>query len=171
MALAVMIMAGSLVSAQKIETSFNPDYNPMALKKFAFAPLNPNDPLKSHRALAQRIRDDLRAQLEKIGLQEDDAHPDFLVAYSANKQTYTSTYGTSASPWTSGSEVWTTNYTVGTLVVDFLDPKTKQPFWRGTATETVYSGTVEKYFPKGVQRLIAAFQKDIEKQRKKAHTS
>jgi uncharacterized protein DUF4136 len=165
--LAVLMTVGSLVSAQKIQTDFNPDFDLVALKSFAFAPLSPNDPLSSHPQIAQRIRIDLKAQLEKIGLRETEAHPDFLIAYSASKQSYTDTYSTGVSVWTSGSQVGTTNYVVGTLVSDFLDPNTKRPFWRGTATKTVYAGSLQKYVPKGVQRLIEAFQKDAEKQKKK----
>ena len=166
--LALMIMTGSVALPQKIKSDFNPNYNSASLKKFAFAPMNPKDPLSTHPEVAEKIRADLKTQLEKIGMQEDDTHPDFLVAFSASKQTSTSTYSSPPTSWTSQNEVWTADYTVGTLVSDFLDPSTKQPFWRGTATETVYAGTLQKYIPKGVQKLIEAFQKDAEKQRKEA---
>ncbi len=36
-----------------------------------------------------------------------------------------------------GGPVSVTEYTQGTLIVDFIDPQTKQVFWRGTGTDVV----------------------------------
>jgi len=162
----ILAMFSTLASAQKVKSDYDHSYKLAGLRTFAFAPLSEKDPLSARPDVANKIKSDLKSQLEKIGLQEDDQQPNFLVSYSASKQTYTTSYSTGASAWTAGSQVWNTEYTEGTLVVDFLDPATRAPFWRGTATQTVYAGTLQKYVPKGVEKLVDAFQKDLgEKER------
>ena len=159
------MLAATLASAQKVTSDYNHDYKLSELKQFAFAPLSPQDPLSQRPDVAQKIKSDLQAQLGKAGFQENDQNPDFLVEYSASKHVYSDSYVTPTNAWTAGSQVWNTAYTTGTLIVDFVDPKTHQPFWRGTATETVYAGTLLKYVPKGVQKLVQAFQEDVKKQK------
>lgn len=167
-AVSLIIAIAPLMLAQDVKTDFNPAKNLSLLKTYAFAPLSPSDPLSSHPDTAQRIKSDLTAQLQRSGLQENAAHPDFLVSYSASKHTYSSTYGSGASGWTSGNEVWTTSYQVGMLVVDFLDPATQQPFWRGTAEKTIFAGDFKKYVPQGVEKLVQAFREDRAKQNKQS---
>jgi len=161
---AFLLLMVPLVSAQKVKSDFDHNYKLAGLKRFAFAPLSPDDPLSSRPDVAQKIKSDLKTQLEKAGFAEDDQNPNFLVEYSASKHTYSDSYSTTTNAWTAGSEVWNTKYTVGTLIVDFLDPQTKQPFWRGAATQTVYAGNLQKYVPKGVQKMVQAFQDDMKKQ-------
>ena len=146
--------------SQKIKTQLDSDYDLALLKKFAFAPVNRKDPLAVDPKLAQSIKQDIKTQLQKIGIAEDDIHPDFLVFYSATKQTKTSTYGTFATGVTAYNESWSVEYKVGTLTVHLLDPQSKRPMWQGSATETIYAGKLQKYFPKGVEKIIRAFQKD-----------
>ena len=161
---AFLLLMVPLVSAQKVKSDYDHNYNMARLKRFAFAPLSAEDPLSSRPDVAQKIKSDLKTQLEKAGFAEDDQNPNFLVESSASKHTYSDSYSTTTNAWTAGSEVWNTKYTVGTLIVDFLDPQTKQPFWRGTATQTVYAGNLQKYVPKGVQKMVQAFQDDVKKQ-------
>jgi hypothetical protein len=163
-----LIGLAPLLLGQKIKSDFNPGYKFTGFKTFSFLPLKSDDPLNSRPDVAGQIRSDLKTQLERIGLVEDDTHPDFLVAYSASKESQTSTYRSAPSGWNSQNEVWTQEYSVGTLVADFIDPVTKQAFWRGTATETVYSGTMKKYIPKGVRKIVEAFDKDRNKQRQES---
>ena len=160
----VLVVMAPLTSAQKVKSDYDHNYKLAGLNRFAFAPVSPQDPLSSRPDVAQKIKSDLKSGLEKAGFREDDQNPNFLVEYSASKHTYSDSYGTTSNAWTAGSQVWNTEYTMGTLIVDFLDPQTKQPFWRGTATETVYAGTLQKYVPKGIQKLVQAFQNDAKKQ-------
>jgi Domain of unknown function (DUF4136) len=161
----LLMLASALASAQKVTSDYNHDYKLSGLQRFAFAPVSPQDPLSKRPDVAEKIKSDLKAQLEKAGFTEDDQNPNFLVEYSASKHVYSDSYSTTTNAWTAGSQVWNTEYTTGTLLVDFLDPQSKQPFWRGTATETVYAGTLLKYVPKGVQKLVQAFQEDARKQK------
>ena len=168
LAISFLFAIAPLAISQDAKSDFDPAKDLSALKTYAFAPLSPSDPLSSHPDTAQKIKADLSSQLQQIGLQENAAHPDFLVSYSASKHTYSSTYGSGASGWTSGNEVWTSSYQVGMLVVDFLDPSSQQPFWRGTAEKTIFGGDFKKYVPKGVERLVQAFREDRAKQSKRS---
>jgi len=86
---------------------------------------------------AQEVRSALQAQLAEKGLQlTTTGNPDFLVAYHGKKEqkvdVYPGGYGYWGYGWGGFPDVQT--YTQGTLIVDFIDPKTNKVFWRGTAS-------------------------------------
>jgi uncharacterized protein DUF4136 len=85
----------------------------------------------------QEVRSALQSQLAEKGLQlATNSPPDFLVAYHGKKEqkvdVYPGGYGYWGYGWGGFPDVET--YTQGTLIVDFIDPKTNKVFWRGTAT-------------------------------------
>lgn len=92
----------------------------------------------------QEVRSALERELAQKGLVPATTEPpDFLVAYHATKQQKVSVtpsygpygYGYWGYRWGSFPDVST--YTEGTLIVDFIDPKTNQVFWRGSAQGVV----------------------------------
>jgi len=165
LAVLLVVLVGSS-HAQKIETAASSDYKLSELKTFAFAPLELHDPLTKNPALAKQIRDEVVAGFRKIGLRQEDAHPDFLVAYTAGDSTYESSYSTGVSGGSSTSEVWSTTYHKQTVTLDFVDPRNQAPIWHGTATRTVAAGTMDKYVPKAVRKIGEAFHDEAEKQKK-----
>lgn len=84
----------------------------------------------------QDLREALRSSLAQKGLVEAPAGaaPDFLVAYhvKTRQQMDAATLGYG---WYGPADVYT--YTEGTLIVDFVDPRTNAAFWRGTASDVV----------------------------------
>ncbi len=88
----------------------------------------------------QALRTSLRNDLAQKGLTEAPAgqQPDFLVAYHVKEQQKLDVedlgYGFG---WGWGGPVEATTYTQGTIIVDFIDPRTNQAFWRGTASQVV----------------------------------
>jgi hypothetical protein len=164
----IFLLLASCVSAQEIKTHSDSDYDLAPLRKFAFVPLNSTDPLAAQPKLAETIESNLKTQLERIGMTEDDAHPDFLVKYSATEQNRTSTYGTFATGVTAQNESWTVEYKVGTLNVDMLVPQSKRTMWKASATETAYWGNLQKYFSKGAEKIIRAFYLEQKKERKRS---
>jgi hypothetical protein len=58
-----------------------------------------------------------------------DTQPDFLVGYHIKKQ---EAFNTEDWGYFAGPEVYT--YVQGTVIIDFIDPKTNKVFWRGTAS-------------------------------------
>jgi hypothetical protein len=87
----------------------------------------------------QTIESSLKQSLAAKGLTEaaPGQNPDFLVAHHVKEQQKldVDTLGYGFYGWPGGADV--TQYTEGTLIVDFIDPQTKQVFWRGTATAVV----------------------------------
>jgi hypothetical protein len=81
----------------------------------------------------QEIRDSISRSLAKKGLVENPSRPDFLIAYHVALQEKVEDWGYG---WYDVSPHYTT-YTVGTLIVDFIDPATNKAFWRGTASQVV----------------------------------
>jgi hypothetical protein len=88
----------------------------------------------------QEVRSALQSQLAEKGLQlATNTPPDFLVAYHSKKEqkteVYPGGYGYWGYGWGGFPDVET--YTQGTLIVDFIDPKTNKVFWRGTASRVL----------------------------------
>jgi hypothetical protein len=129
----VLIVTGCGAS---IRTSTAPNANLGQYKTFAFY----QPPYKAGQAVTiadQTIRSALKQNLAEKGLIETTSgNPDFLVAYHVKEQQKLDVNTVGYGFWgPAGADV--TQYTEGTLIVDFVDPRTKQVFWRGTATDVV----------------------------------
>ncbi len=86
----------------------------------------------------QTIRSALEQDLSAKGLMKTTAaNPDFLVAYHVKEQQKLDVDTVGYGFWGWGGPGAVTQYTQGTLIVDFIDPQTKQVFWRGTAADVV----------------------------------
>jgi hypothetical protein len=86
--------------------------------------------------LDQQIRSSLRQPLTQRGLREapPDA-ADFLIGYRVLQE-----HKVTIADWGNGIYGWAPDvvaYTDGTLIVDFIDPKTNRIFWRGSATAAI----------------------------------
>jgi len=107
----------------------------------------------------QTVDSSLRGSLAARGLTEatPGQAPDFLVRYRLTTQQPLSVepvgYGLNA---TATQDV--SGYTRGTLVIEFIDPRTNQTFWRGTANDVVNrpdspdSGTISRIVRQIVSR-------------------
>jgi hypothetical protein len=86
----------------------------------------------------QTINSSLKEGLAAKGLTEaaPGQTPDFLVAHHVKTQQKLDVepMGYGFYGW-GGTDV--TQYTEGTVIVDFIDPQTKQVFWRSTASDVV----------------------------------
>jgi hypothetical protein len=86
----------------------------------------------------QTIESTLRQDLAMRGLTEASANPDFFVSFHVKTQQRLSTTSVGYGFWGYGyGPATVTEYTQGTLIVDFIDARTMQVFWRGTATDVV----------------------------------
>lgn len=86
------------------------------------------------------VRDRIARDLAARGIQLSPDHPDFFVAYHTHLQQRldVNDWGYPTVFWGSPpGPVTLDEYTQGTLVVDFIDPRTGQVFWRGSATSVV----------------------------------
>jgi hypothetical protein len=87
----------------------------------------------------QVVQDRIASDLQSKGLTQTSDNPDLLVAYHTKTQEKTDVtdWGYGGFYWGGPGNVTVDQYTQGTLVVDFIDPKTKQIVWRGTASAIV----------------------------------
>lgn len=113
--------------------------------------------------LDKRIKDAVEAELSFKGYKRvGKGEPDFLVAYhiGAQNKVDVSTYGYRYGPrgrWV-GRQVEVHRYKEGTLILDFVDPATKQLVWRGTAVGAVHTpGDLERKLLEAVGKLLEEF--------------
>jgi len=136
---ALLFVAAGCGATIRSTTAANADLGRYRTYSF-FTP--PNGPAGSETIVDQTIKSSVKQALAQKGLMEAalGQTPDFLVAHHVKTQQqldvdpigygyYGYGYG-----W-GGADV--TTYTQGTLIISFIDPKTKQVFWRGTASDVV----------------------------------
>ena len=117
-----------------------------ALKTFSWMPATGN--AAGNQMLVSRIKNTLDNQLQSKGRTSAGTNPDFLIGMQLSGKT---TYGSSATVGVSvgipvgragrvsvgGGKAIPNEKTEGTLVVDFVDAKTKSPVWHATASGAV----------------------------------
>jgi hypothetical protein len=187
----VLMLAVSACSSITVRTAVSPDANLNALHTFSVMPVpqprdqrpaSESDPMLVNSISNRSLRDDLVQGFESRGYVMNASNPDFAVAYYASTKEKldlaTWDYGYDWSPrWWGGWGAWgpeqttVTQYTEGSVVVDVVDPKTKELLWRGQGVANVsddiqaYQQEVEKTvtailakFPPAVQGAAAAGQ-------------
>jgi hypothetical protein len=112
------------------------------------------------------VRDAITQQLAARGIApaSPGTPPDFYVSYQLVLREELAAYGWGGGwgwgwgyGWGGPADVY--QYTQGTLIVDFVDPKTHQSFWRGTATSIVNTpdNPSQKKIYKSVAKMLAKY--------------
>ncbi len=99
--------------------------------------------LASDSLVEGRVKQAVNQQLALKGLRETTQNPDFLVAFHTGVQDKTDiqSWGYGYGYWgMGGGGISTINYQEGTLILDFVDPKTNNLIWRGVGKEVVGQG-------------------------------
>jgi len=167
-----MVATGILLSGcVSVQATKSPSANLAQYRTFAFyQPTNPSGKQLSFEQspAGQTVRSQIKNDLAAKGISEAVQNPDFLVAYhSKTEQKMDVTdWGYPGYWWGGPGGVSVDEYTQGTLFIDFIDPKTNQVFWRGTATGVVshpenpdtgkVASTVDKIMKKYPSELAAA---------------
>ena len=130
-----------------VHTRSAPGVNLQAFRTFSFYQRSPDQvkQIAFERSLAgQTIRNQVTQDLTQRGMIEvPPGQPaDMMVAYHANvRQQFQYADWGYGPGWGWGWGGWgapmVTSYTEGTIIVDFLDPRTHTVIWRGTASSTV----------------------------------
>jgi len=148
---------------------------PTPQPKIAGAVSSTNDPMLVNSISNRELRADLAQEFAGLGYVASDSNPDFCVAYYASTNqkldvTYWD-YGYAWRPhWWSGwgrrygrgwggdwgmqSSPMVTQYTEGTVIVDVIDPKTKDLLWRGQGIAPVSSN--ERQYEQDLQKAVEA---------------
>lgn len=144
-AVAALLLCAACSTTQ-VRATTAPGTNLLAYRTFAFM----TPPERPGGATAQLMQSpagqQVRASIAE-GLREKGYRPaapgeapDFLVAVHATTQEkfQVDDWGYVGPYWAGfGPDATVEEYTQGTIVVDFIDPRTRQAFWRGTATSIV----------------------------------
>lgn len=97
----------------------------------------------THSLADQQIRASLEQSLAQRGIlpAASGSAADFLISYHTSAQERTQVWSGGGYPgywgWGPGWGPQVTTYTEGTLIVDFIDPRTQRSFWRGTASSVI----------------------------------
>jgi hypothetical protein len=148
-------------STMQVKSYSSAQSNLSGLKTYAWAPApqqpSGNPHIDENPELNKLVRDDIDAELARRGyVHSTDGRPDFLVAYHAtlNKKVsvetldqssgyepnYSFDYGMRVAPHEDRQAVgrkYVDTFNEGTLIIDVVNPKTKQLIWRGTAVDEV----------------------------------
>src|SRR3954471_5213244 len=127
------VAMATIAYAQKVTTDSNPAAPFASYKTYAWTQGTPaSSPLGE-----QRIHALVGAQLAAKGLSPVATAPDLFVATGTVTQEHPQLVVNGFGWGLGGTTASVENYTVGTLVVDLYDAKTRQVVWRGVATDSV----------------------------------
>ncbi|PYO43138.1 MAG: hypothetical protein DMD33_06985 [Gemmatimonadetes bacterium] len=121
---------------------------------------SPNDPMLVNSVSNHALRNDLVEAFEDRGYVETDTAPDFEVAYYASaKEKLDVTawdYGYAWRPrwWRGWGPADVTEYTEGSVIIDVIDPTTKQLLWRGRGVAAVSDN--ERTYESDLKKTVTA---------------
>jgi hypothetical protein len=127
------LLIGGGCASMRIHTQVAPEVELGHYRAFAWLPSSKGGP---ETIVDQQIRSALRRQLTHKGLREttpDSA--DFLVDYHVLQE-----HKLAVADWGNGIYGWAPDvvaYSDGTLIVDFINPRSNRVFWRGSATAAI----------------------------------
>jgi hypothetical protein len=145
--LGMVMLLANVALAQKVTTDYSKSADFSQYRTFMWI----KEPHATNPLTSQRIVEDVNAALTSKGLTLVTADADLCVAAHAATQkertleTFYDGFG-GGWRWRGGFGSATTmvnTYTVGSLVVDIFDGRTKEAVWRGTSSKTL-SGNPEK---------------------------
>ena len=131
-------------STMEIYVDHDPDASFENLKRYAWMPDPPKvtgDPRVDNPIIHRFVREAVEDRLKSRGFERDDDAPDVWVGFIADVRQRTEFRAVnerrrySSASWT---ELRERAYDEGTLILDFVDPKTRKLLWRGSARAEVH---------------------------------
>jgi hypothetical protein len=113
--------------------------------------------LENNTLVESRVKKAVNQQLAAKGLKETTQDPDFLVAFHTGVQDKTDvqSWGYGYGYWgMRGGGVSTINYQEGTLILDFIDPKSKDLIWRGVGKKVLSERTTPEKSEKNISTAV-----------------
>ena len=164
--IASIVFLAGISSAQQIKTDYDRNANFSQYKTYCWEKVKAKDPLD-----VDRIKNAVNAVLQTKGWTQADSGGDVSVMameVTHEQQTLNTFYDDFGGGWGwrgfgdlgFGEATTTTNtYTVGTLVIDLFDTKSKKLLWRGSASDTLSNNSNKniKNLDKGIQKMFHHF--------------
>jgi hypothetical protein len=113
--------------------------------------------LEKNSLVEGRVKKAVNQQLAAKGLRETTQDPDLLVAFHTGVQDKTDvqSWGYGYGYWgMRGGGVSTINYQEGTLILDFIDPKSKNLIWRGVGKKVLSARTTPEKSEKTINTAV-----------------
>ncbi|MGA9584399.1 MAG: DUF4136 domain-containing protein [Terracidiphilus sp.] len=111
-----------------------------------------------------QIKQAVESQLASKGLSKVESDPaDLYISYqvAVQQQTQWNAYGTGGMRWGGGMGTATqSTINIGTLVLDFYDPATKQLVWTGSATKTLNPSSNQEKNQNNLNKAMAKLLKN-----------
>jgi hypothetical protein len=178
MVAAILVAAATACNPVTVRTTVAPDAQLAKLRTFTIATptvkkanavSDNNDPMLSNSISNQALRQDLTMDFQAKGYTLTNDSPSFAVAYYASAQ-----QKLDVTNWDYGYQYWgyhrfwrgydqpvetVQQYTQGTVVVDVIDPTTKELLWRGQGKADVSQdpAAYTAELAKTVQAIVAKF--------------
>ena len=157
----------------KVTSDYDPDASFEGLDSYAWLPREQprtGDPRLDNTLVAARVRKAVDAAFAEKGIRLVSEMPAFMVAYNValEKKIRVDTvhrgYGHGRYGWHGGyvsNDTYVREYEVGTVLLDILEPKTRNLLWRGSAsarvTESATPEQREQRINAAVERMLAKF--------------
>jgi hypothetical protein len=151
----ILVFGLAACSTMQVETDYDPGYDYSKLKTYNWVP---NPSIKQGNELFEKHFQKIMGEnLATKGITRDEANPDFLIAYHGDVQRRVdvTNWGYRYPGWYGGIDVY--QYNEGTIVVDFIDAKSKELIYRSTVTAEVGRGSMD--FEKRQKRITEAVEK------------
>ncbi|MBV9929080.1 MAG: DUF4136 domain-containing protein [Acidobacteria bacterium] len=132
---ALALLCAGAAAGQTVTSTYDKDYGLSRLDTYGFSPeeREKSDPLATNTLTEKKIKDALEEELQNCGHHPPPvgAPPSFYVSFHVRAEDKVDESGGA------------TNYTQGTLIVDFHDAATKRLVWRGVAAGVVGRSSVD----------------------------
>jgi hypothetical protein len=136
------VAVASCSTTLQVKTNYTPNTNFAQYRTYAWLPVSEvgvTAQVLRGSTTEQAIKSSVEQQLAAKGIVPTaTGNPDFLIAYHVVLQQQLDmsawAYGVAPSGFEDAQQ-----FTEGTLILDFIDPRTQQAFWRGSAKDVVGS--------------------------------
>jgi hypothetical protein len=143
-----------------IEYDFDPKVNFTNLKTYDWLPASEKTNIDSFTLM--RVKKAVNAELQARGIRKTSENPDFLIAahLGSKDKVNVKNWGYRRS-YRGSDRVVTYQYEEGSLILDFVDAKSKTLIWMGAAKANIYGVLTpeerERLVNEGVQKILRNF--------------
>jgi Domain of unknown function (DUF4136) len=173
-ALSIFLLLSGCSAGLRVQTDTDPDYDLWAYKSFSWSP-NTNieeskNPIYYNELNDKRIKMAVTAEMVKLGYLQKEHNPDLIIHYHIIVEDQSTVLGDPlgyhGAYWI-GLDSQVYKYKMGTLIIDIMDPKSKNLIWRGWAKAFVD----EQASPRQVNQLVNKATRRMFNQFPKKHES
>lgn len=155
----VLGLAAFVAACSSIRATYDYDVNAdfSRMKSYAWIPVPDSD--REDPLIVKRVQDAVDRELAAKGLRRSKSNPDFRIAMHTGSQSKIRVtdwgYGYGRGVYWGGGGVDVYQYEEGTLILDFVDARTKKLIWRGTARGTINPDATPEARTKTINEAVA----------------